>query len=91
MVRPAVSSCILACCPASEGFDIRKITLQEIVVSGSYCYTAQEFRDVVTAMAAGRLGTLDWTEERTLAGGVDAFSDIDAHRVGASKVILRCS
>ncbi|MGH1590261.1 hypothetical protein ACRBEV_20405 [Methylobacterium phyllosphaerae] len=44
--------------------DVRKITLQEIVVSGSYCYTMQEFRDVVEALADGRLGPLDWVEER---------------------------
>ena len=90
-IRPGGVIVHIGLLPGTEGFDIRKITLQEIVVSGSYCYTGQEFRDVVSAMAAGRLGNLDWTEERTLASGGGAFADIDAHRVGASKVILRCN
>ncbi|WP_336492068.1 zinc-dependent alcohol dehydrogenase [Methylobacterium nigriterrae] len=89
-IRPGGVIVHIGLLPGSEGFDIRKITLQEIVVTGSYCYTAQEFRDVVAAMASGRLGSLDWAEERALTGGGDAFADIDAHRVGATKVILNC-
>jgi threonine dehydrogenase-like Zn-dependent dehydrogenase len=90
-IRPGGVIVHIGLLPGTEGLDIRKITLQEVVVSGSYCYTAQEFRHVVTAMAAGRLGTLDWMEERTLAGGVEAFADMDAHRVGASKIVLKCT
>lgn len=76
--------------PGEDGFDVRRITLQEIVVSGSYCYTGQEFRDVVDALASGRLGALDWAEERALVDGGPAFADIDARRVGAPKLVLRC-
>ncbi|GJE12674.1 alcohol dehydrogenase catalytic domain-containing protein [Methylobacterium longum] len=74
--------------PGEEGLDVRKITLQEIVVSGSYCYTMQEFRDVIGALADGRLGSLDWVEERPLAEGATAFADMDANRVAAPKLIL---
>lgn len=88
IVRPGGVIVHIGLLPGEDGFDIRKITLQEVVVSGSYCYTAQEFRDVVAAMADGRLGRLDWTEARPLAEGAAAFADIDAQRTAASKLVL---
>ncbi len=75
--------------PGSEGFDIRRITLQEITLSGSYCYTPQDFADCFSAMTSGALGPLDWAEERALAEGAAAFADLDAGRVAAPKLILR--
>jgi threonine dehydrogenase-like Zn-dependent dehydrogenase len=74
--------------PGQEGLDVRKITLQEVVVTGSYCYTAQDFRDVVQALASGRLGALDWTESRALGDAPGAFADIDENRIAAAKLIL---
>ncbi|MEM1361297.1 MAG: alcohol dehydrogenase catalytic domain-containing protein [Pseudomonadota bacterium] len=71
------------------GLDIRKMTLQEITVIGSYCYTAQEFRDCAQALFDGRLGTPNWTETRPLADGAQAFGDIRAGRVPAPKIILK--
>ncbi|GJE61115.1 alcohol dehydrogenase catalytic domain-containing protein [Methylobacterium trifolii] len=91
LIRPGGVIVHIGLLPGMEGLDIRKITLQEVVVSGSYCYTAQEFRDVVAALASGQLGHLDWPEERDLSGAVEAFADIDANRVGAPKVILHCN
>ncbi|MEM9524062.1 MAG: alcohol dehydrogenase catalytic domain-containing protein, partial [Pseudomonadota bacterium] len=44
------------------GFDIRRITLQEITVIGVYTYTSQDFRDTCTAIFDGRLGGLGWIE-----------------------------
>ncbi|MDX2201283.1 MAG: alcohol dehydrogenase catalytic domain-containing protein [Hyphomicrobiaceae bacterium] len=75
--------------PGADGLDVRRITLQEITFVGTYCYTPLDFRETVAAMAAGRLGTLDWLEERPLAQGQAACADIDAGRVDAAKVILR--
>ena len=75
--------------PGSEGFDVRKITLQEIVVAGTYCYTPLEFRQTLEAIASGRLGPLDWIEQRPLADGPRAFQDIDAGRAAAAKIVLR--
>ena len=72
----------------SAGLDIRRMTLQEIVVAGSYCYTKAEFRETIDAMAAGKLGALDWGEERALADGYEAFQDIRAGAVAAPKIIL---
>jgi threonine dehydrogenase-like Zn-dependent dehydrogenase len=73
----------------SDGLDVRKITLQEIVFTGTYCYTPLDFRETLDAIASGRLGTLDWFEERPLAAGPQAFRDIDAGAVAAAKIVLR--
>jgi L-iditol 2-dehydrogenase len=75
--------------PGAGGIDIRKITLQEITLVGSYCYTPVDFRETVAALVAGRLGAIDWLEQRPLAEGPAAFRDIDAGKVAAAKVVLR--
>ena len=90
LVRPGGVIVHIGLLPGEDGFDVRRITLQEIVVSGSYCYTRREFLDVVDAMASGRLGALNWAEERALSDGGSAFADIDARRVGVPKIVLHC-
>ena len=74
---------------ATGGLDIRRMTLQEITFIGTYTYTAQDFRDTAAAIFDGRLGPLDWTEERPLSEGGQAFADIRAGIVAAPKIILR--
>ncbi|MCK0096463.1 alcohol dehydrogenase catalytic domain-containing protein [Yoonia sp. F2084L] len=74
---------------ATGGLDIRRMTLQEITFIGTYTYTAQDFRDTASAIFDGRLGALDWTEERPLSEGQQAFADIRAGIVAAPKIILR--
>jgi L-iditol 2-dehydrogenase len=71
------------------GLDIRRMTLQEITVIGTYTYTAQDFRDTCAAMFDGRLGPLDWSEIRPLSEGGRAFDDIRNGRVAAPKIILK--
>ncbi|MGB7322973.1 MAG: alcohol dehydrogenase catalytic domain-containing protein [Albidovulum sp.] len=73
------------------GLDIRRMTLQEITFIGTYTYTAQDFRDTAAAIFDGRLGPLDWTEQRPLSGGQQAFADIRAGLVAAPKIILEPS
>jgi threonine dehydrogenase-like Zn-dependent dehydrogenase len=75
--------------PGSEGLNVRKITLQEIIVTGTYCYTPLEFRETLDAIAVGRFGPLDWIEERPLAEGPRAFHDLDVGATAAAKIILR--
>ena len=43
-----------------DGFDARRLTLQEITFVGVYTYTMMDFQQTVTAMAEGKLGALDW-------------------------------
>ena len=75
--------------PGAEGLDIRRITLQEIIVTGTYCYTPLDFRETLTAMANGRLGALDWFEERELVDAPRAFRDVDQGATAAAKIVLR--
>jgi L-iditol 2-dehydrogenase len=89
LVKPGGVIIHVGLLPGSEGFDVRKITLQEIIVAGTYCYTPLEFRQTLDAIAAGRLGPLDWIEQRPLADGPSAFQDIDAGRTAAAKIVLR--
>lgn len=72
-----------------DGFDARRVTLQEITFVGAYTYTMIDFQATLAAMASGALGDLDWIQERTLADGVGAFDDLLAGRTGAAKIVLR--
>jgi len=46
-------------------------------------------RETVAALASGQLGPLDWFEERPLAAGAAAFSDLDQSRCHMPKIVLR--
>lgn len=89
LVRPGGVIVHAGLLPGVEGFDVRRITLQEIIVTGTYCYTPADFRATVGALVSGRLGDLSWIEERPLSEGAAAFADIDAGRTPAAKIILR--
>lgn len=71
-----------------DGFDARRLTLQEIAFVGAYTYTMTDFHATVAAMASGALGDLDWIEERPLSDGVAAFDDLLNGRTGAAKIVL---
>ena len=75
--------------PGSEGLDIRKVTLQEITFTGTYCYTQADFRETVEALISGRLGPLDWFEERSLTEAPAAFRDLDSGTTEFAKIVLR--
>jgi alcohol dehydrogenase len=68
---------------------MRKLTLAEITLVGTYTYTMADLRATVQALQAGVYGALDWVEERSLAEGAGAFADLDAGRSGAAKILLR--
>ena len=70
------------------GLDIRRLTLQEITFIGTYTYTSQDFRNTAQAIFEGRLGPLDWIEERPLSDGAQAFSELREGAIAAPKVIL---
>jgi 2-desacetyl-2-hydroxyethyl bacteriochlorophyllide A dehydrogenase len=73
---------------ASE-IDMRKLTLAEITLLGTYTYTTADLRATVDALASGAFGDLSWVEERTLAEGPQAFVDLDQGRCASAKVVLR--
>ncbi|WP_282118897.1 zinc-dependent alcohol dehydrogenase [Ruegeria atlantica] len=70
------------------GLDIRRMTLQEITFIGTYTYTAEDFRKTAQAIFDGRLGPLNWIQERALSDAADAFRDLRKGAVAAPKIIL---
>jgi len=72
---------------ASE-IDMRKLTLAEITLLGTYTYTMADLRATVTALHEGAFGSLAWLERRPLAEGAQAFADLHAGVAGSSKVLL---
>lgn len=70
------------------GLDVRRMTLQEITFIGTYTYSAQDFQDTAQAIFDGRLGALDWPEQRPLSEGASAFQDLRTGAVAAPKIIL---
>jgi alcohol dehydrogenase len=71
------------------GFDARRITLQEVAVLGSYCYTRADMVAALAALCDGSLGDLAWVEERPLADGAAAFAELASGRASAPKIVLR--
>ncbi|MGL4322435.1 MAG: zinc-binding dehydrogenase, partial [Beijerinckiaceae bacterium] len=88
MVRPGGVIVHAGLLPGQEGLDIRKITLQEVTLTGTYCYTPNDFLHTVAAMENGWLGELKWFEQRSLADGAQAFADIDNGTVRQPKLML---
>jgi alcohol dehydrogenase len=73
---------------ASE-IDMRKLTLDEITLIGTYTYSMADLRATVSALDRGVFGDLVWVEERRLADGGDAFRDLDAGASAAAKIVLK--
>ena len=73
----------------ATAIDMRKLTLAEITLIGSYTYTTADLRATVQALSAGTFGDLAWVEERELADGAKAFSDLSQGRSAAAKIVLR--
>ena len=72
---------------ASE-IDLRKLTLAEVTLLGTYTYTTADLRATVAALARGAFGDLSWVEQRPLADGPAAFIDLDQGRCASAKVVL---
>jgi alcohol dehydrogenase len=73
---------------ASE-IDMRKLTLAEITLLGTYTYSQADLRATVAALARGAFGDLSWVQTRPLAEGAAAFADLHAGRTAAAKVVLQ--
>jgi 2-desacetyl-2-hydroxyethyl bacteriochlorophyllide A dehydrogenase len=72
---------------ASE-IDMRKLTLAEITLLGTYTYTMADLRATVNALHEGAFGALNWLEHRPLSEGAQAFADLHAGVAESSKVLL---
>lgn len=72
---------------ASE-IDMRKLTLSEITLMGTYTYTTADLRATVKLLHEGAFGDLSWVQSFSLAEGAQAFADLDSGRLASSKVVL---
>lgn len=68
--------------------DMRKITLAEITLLGTYCYTHADMHAAMHALSDGVFGSLDWLETRSLKDGNQIFNDLSDGKLAAPKVIL---
>ena len=73
---------------ASE-IDMRKLTLAEITLLGTYTYTTADLRATVAALHDGVFGDLAWVEQRALADGPQAFVDLDRGASASAKIVLQ--
>jgi alcohol dehydrogenase len=73
---------------ASE-IDMRKLTLAEVTLIGTYTDSTADWRATVRALHEGAFGDLAWVEERPLADGAAAFRDLHEGRAAAAKIVLR--
>ncbi len=72
---------------ASE-IDMRKLTLAEITLLGTYTYTTADLYATVNALHEGAFGDLSWVEARSLTDGEHAFRDLDEGKAASAKLIL---
>ncbi len=70
------------------GVDVRRMTLQEISLIGTYTYTAVDLRVTVKKLHSGAFGDLGWVEKRPLGDGARAFDDLLHGRTAAPKIVL---
>ena len=72
---------------------LRKLTLAEITLLGTYTYTytytTADLRATVDALHRGVFGDLAWVEERRLDDGPRAFVDLYRGHSASAKIVLR--
>lgn len=73
---------------ASE-IDMRKLTLSEITLIGTYTYSQMDLRATVDLLHAQSFGDLSWVETRALHEGAKAFQDLDKGLTASAKIILQ--
>jgi len=69
--------------------DVRAMTLREITFIGTYTYTPVDLRATLHKLHGGALGDLGWIEQRPLAAGATAFSELLRGQCAAPKIVLQ--
>ena len=72
----------------SGSFDFKKLTIQEVTLVGTYCYTNKDFEQTLKILNEKKLGDLGWIEYRDLKKGSEAFNEIHNGTCVAPKIIL---
>ena len=69
-------------------FNFKKLTIQEITLVGTYCYTNKDFKNTLELLTNNKLGDLGWIDYRDLKKGSEAFEEIHNGTCVAPKIIL---
>ena len=88
VVKPGGSIIHIGLTQPAGPFNFRKMTLQEVTVIGTYCYTNKDFEETLKILANKDIGPLDWIEFRELKNGDNAFKQIHEGTCVAPKIIL---
>lgn len=73
----------------SSEIDMRKLTLAEITLLGTYTYSTIDLQATVNLLARRAFGDLTWVEKRSLEEGAKAFDDLHYGRTASAKVLLK--
>jgi alcohol dehydrogenase len=73
---------------ASE-IDMRKLTLAEITLLGTYTYTTVDLKHTVRYLDRGVFGPCSWVDLRSLEEGPAAFADLHYGRAASAKILLK--
>ena len=87
MVRPGGVISHIGLQNNEPGLDTRRLTLQQIVFTGSYCYSKLDFAEAVHLLEKGKITGAGWTEVRGLEAGAQSFVDIHEGKA-PPKIIL---
>ena len=88
VVSPGGSIVHIGLTQPSGTFNFRKLTIQEITLIGTYCYTNNDFKNTLNLLTNKTLGSLEWIEYRELKKGAEAFKEIHDGTCIAPKIIL---
>ena len=88
VVSPGGSIVHIGLTQPSGAFNFRKLTIQEITLIGTYCYTNNDFKNTLNLLTNKKLGSLKWIEYRELKKGAAAFKEIHDGTCVAPKIIL---
>jgi len=88
VVAPGGSIVHIGLTQPSGTFNFRKLTIQEITLIGTYCYTNNDFKNTLNLLTNKTLGSLEWIEYRELKKGAEAFKEIHDGTCVAPKIIL---
>ena len=88
VVAPGGSIIHIGLTQPSGTFNFRKLTIQEITLIGTYCYTNNDFKNTLNLLTNKTLGSLEWIEYRELKKGAEAFNEIHNGTCVAPKIIL---
>ena len=90
MVRPGGVISHIGLQDNEAGLDTRRITLQQIHFTGSYCYSRNDFADAVQLLEDGFITGSGWVEVRGLEAGAQSIVDIHEGKA-PPKIILNMS